>query len=168
VIFSFREGAHLRDLVAPDVHVPFDLDGFGPAQWSWLKPSTGILVWDPRHSESIDSGLQLFGSVTWWMFWRDGYQALAALDDNRDGWLSGAELDGIAVWIDRNQNGHSDPGEVISLAAAGIARIGVSAVPDATGVLANSQGIEFADGRRTASFDWIAVARTSPPKHVSD
>lgn len=83
------------------------------------------------------------------MFWRDGFQALSALDDNHDGWLSGAELTGLAVWIDRNQNGRSDPGEVISLADAGILRISVQAAVDADGTLANPRGIEFIDGRRT-------------------
>jgi tetratricopeptide (TPR) repeat protein len=161
VIFSFREGARLDELVAPDVRVGFDLDGFGGSRWSWLQSSTGILVWDPRHTGVVDSGLQLFGTATWWMFWHDGYAALAALDDDRDGWLAGAELNGIAIWIDRNQNGRSEPGEVISLAAAGIVRLRVSGVPGPTGVLGNACGVEFADGRCTPSYDWIAsgVAR---------
>jgi hypothetical protein len=92
------------------------------------------------------------------MFWRDGFQALASLDDNHDGWLSGAELEGIAVWIDRNQNGESDPGEVISLAEAGIARISVEA-STADGVLGNPRGLEFSDGRRTPAYDWVAQGR---------
>lgn len=152
VIFSFREGMTLSELVAQDVRVSFDLDGLGHDGWSWLQPTTGILVWDPQHTGVVKSGLQLFGTATWWMFWRDGYAALAALDDNRDGWLSGAELSGIAVWIDGNQNGRSDPGEVISLQSAGINRVRVAA-PQAP------CGIEFADGRCTPSFDWISVAR---------
>ncbi len=146
----------MRELLAPDVHVTFDLDGFGSSVWTWLQPSTGILVWDPGHTGSIQSGLQLFGSVTWWMFWRDGFQALAALDDNHDGWLSGKELAGLAVWMDHNQNGKSDAGEVIPLADAGIVRIGVSASADASGMLTNPRGIEFIDERLTPSYDWIA------------
>jgi hypothetical protein len=156
VIFSFREGTLLRDMVAPDVRVAFDLDGLGGSTWTWLKPSTGILVWDPKQTGSIQSGLQLFGSVTWWMFWRDGFQALSALDDNHDGWLSGGELTGIAVWIDRNQNGRSDAGEVISLAEAGITRIRAIAQMDASGVLGNVRGIEFSDGRQTPAYDWVS------------
>ena len=38
--------------------------------------------------------------------------ALAALDDNGDGVLSGKELDGLALWHDANGNGVCDPGEV--------------------------------------------------------
>ena len=44
----------------------------------------------------------MFGSVTWWLFFSDGYRALDTLDDNRDGRLTGSELSGIAVWFDRN------------------------------------------------------------------
>lgn len=44
-----------------------------------------LLVRDPQHKSKIESGRQLFGNVTWWMFWRNGYQALAALDDTMDG-----------------------------------------------------------------------------------
>jgi hypothetical protein len=161
VIFSFRESTSLGDLLDARIHVAFDLDGFGGSAWSWVKPSTGILVWDPGHTGAIQSGLQLFGSVTWWMFWRDGYQALAALDDNHDGWLSGRELDGVAVWVDRNQNGRSDPGEVITAGEAGIVRISVAGTADAGGTLGNAQGIEFGDGRRTPSYDWIAEGEGS-------
>jgi hypothetical protein len=156
IIFSFEERASLRDLTTDDVQVNFDLDGFGGSRWTWLKPATGILVWDPARTGVVQSGLQLFGPVTWWMFWRDGYQALAALDDNHDGWLSGAELRGLAVWIDRNQNGRSDAGEVIPVEDAGIVRIGVTAARDTEGTLGNAQGIEFSDGRRTPSFDWVS------------
>jgi hypothetical protein len=162
VIFSFREGVSWRALAAPDVHVAFDLDGLGGSKWSWLQPSTGILVWDPQHTGSIESGLQLFGTATWWMFWRDGFQALSALDDNHDGWLSGAELTGVAVWTDRNQNGRSDPGEVISLAEAGVVRISVNAVADADGILGNPHGIEFSDGRWTPVYDWVSQGEATP------
>ncbi|MBT3202234.1 MAG: hypothetical protein HN350_20220, partial [Phycisphaerales bacterium] len=49
--------------------VRFDLDGDGRAQsWPWVKPTTGILVWDPSGQGRITSGQQLFGSVTIWMF----------------------------------------------------------------------------------------------------
>jgi hypothetical protein len=159
VIFSFRESTPLAGLVSPAVRVSFDLDGLGRDGWSWLQPSTGILVWDPQRTGVVSSGLQLFGNATWWMMWRDGYRALAALDDNRDGWLAGPELAGVAVWVDRNQNGRSDAGEVIPIEAAGIARIRVEAAPGASGVLEAPCGIEFADGRCTPSYDWISVAR---------
>ena len=40
----------------------------------------------------ICSGLQMFGSYSFFLFWNNGYEALSALDDNQDGKLDGAEL----------------------------------------------------------------------------
>jgi len=81
---------------------------------------------------------------------------------DHDGWLSGAELAGVAVWVDRNQNGRSEPGEVISLASAGIVRICVRGSLDGDGVLGNARGIEFSDGRVTPAYDWIAQGVGGP------
>lgn len=97
IVLSLRAGAVL-DLLAPAAQVRFDLDGTG----------------------RVTSGRQLFGNVIWWMFWESGYQALAALDDDHDGWLQGRELAGLVLWFDRNQNGISDPGEVIPIEQAGV------------------------------------------------
>lgn len=66
--------------------VRFDSDGTGrPQKYASLRPRAALLVRDPQHKSKIESGRQLFGNVTWWMFWRNGYQALAALDDTMDG-----------------------------------------------------------------------------------
>ncbi len=136
LIFSTHPNARLADLLSPSL-VSFDLGGFGEnRRWPWLQPDTAILVWDPKSEGHIRSGRQLFGSVTWWMFWQDGFEPLAALDDNGDGWLKGRELDGIGVWQDRNGNGVSDPGEVIPAAQFGILAIGVHAQREPDGVLA--------------------------------
>ncbi|WP_276321798.1 calcium-binding protein [Herbaspirillum huttiense] len=43
---------------------------------------------------------------------------LAALDGNRDGELSGAELSGLMAWSDANQDGIGQPGEISALADA--------------------------------------------------
>jgi len=49
--------------------------------------------------------------------------ALQALDANRDGRLSGAELNGLQVWVDANEDGIGDAGEFRTLAQAGIQEI---------------------------------------------
>lgn len=64
----------------------------------------------------INSVLQLFGNVTFWMFWRNGYEAMRALDDNGDGSPAGGELAGLGPWRDENGNGVSERGEVRALA----------------------------------------------------
>jgi hypothetical protein len=42
-------------------------------------------------------GPQMFGNVSYWIFWRDGYAAFSALDDNGDGLLRGSESKGLPL-----------------------------------------------------------------------
>jgi hypothetical protein len=146
------------DLVDSAKRVTFDLAGDQvPRQWPWLKDGTALLVWDPAHTGSITNGRQLFGSRTWWIFFRNGYEALSVLDDNRDGRLSGAELQGIAVWVDRNGDGICQPGEELTLEQAGIESIGVRGTADLDGTLMNGTGIRFVNGTTVKTFDWVTT-----------
>jgi len=171
IVFSLRRNASYHSVVRPDHAVPFDLDGTGkPQRYSWLKPDTGMIVWDPDGTGRITSGRQLFGSVTWWIFWTNGYRALDALDDSRDGKLSGVELKGIGVWFDRNGDGICEPGEVVSLASLGIKAISCRASGREDGTLFSRTGIEMQNGDTLKSWDWIAtpvssrsVAASQPP-----
>jgi hypothetical protein len=141
--------------------VRFDLAGDGAKrQWPWVAPQTGILVWDPAGKGKIESGRQLFGSATWWMFFSDGYEAMRSLDDNADGWLSGLELKGIGVWQDRNQNGVSDRGEVAPLARHGITGLAVRPSRRDGRTLIADRGVRFVGGRVGPSFDWVPVSVT--------
>jgi hypothetical protein len=158
IVFSLSaDRSSLADLLDAEHTVTFDLDGSGRGQsWPWVKPATTILVWDPTGTGKIESGRQLFGSVTWWIFWRDGYAALDALDDDRDGQLSGAELRGLAAWTDRNGNGVADPGEVVSLESLGVESIAVRATGHDGESPCNRAGLRMKDGRTLATFDWVA------------
>jgi hypothetical protein len=158
----FGDADSVSALVAPGRTTSFDIAGDGIARrWPWLRPTTGILVWDPSRRGVVSSGRQLFGSVSWWVFWPDGYRALAALDDNNDGWLSGAELDGIAIWRDANSDGISHPGEVTPASVAGVVRIGVRATRGSDGILRST--IVFRD-RTLSSFDWMVAPQTTVAK----
>ncbi|HMN41600.1 MAG TPA: hypothetical protein PKE29_12200 [Phycisphaerales bacterium] len=164
IVFPVSTDQSLGSLIDSTTAVPFDLDGSGrPQSWPWPLSSAGILVWDPTNSGKITSGRQLFGSVSWWIFFDNGYQALDALDDNRDGELTGPELKGIAVWIDRNGNGVSDPGEVVPVESFGIRSIRVRATSTEDGCPANRDGLVMADGRVLPTYDWIAQPATSAP-----
>jgi tetratricopeptide (TPR) repeat protein len=117
----------LRSQIAADAildttaRVDFDADGSGLRRpWSWVTPDVGWLVYDPQHHGRITSALQWFGNVTFWLVWHNGYEALASLDDNEDGELSGGELRHLAIWRDENGNGRSDADEVRPLHAHGV------------------------------------------------
>jgi hypothetical protein len=156
IIFSSQEHESVLDLLAPDTHVAFDLDGTGrKAQWPWLKPDTGLLVWDPQNKGEITSGRQLFGTATWWLLFPNGYAALDALDDNRDGALSGAELKGIGVWFDKNANGRSDPGEVQPVSDFGVQAIRTRSTGSDHGMPMNTHGIVLKNGVTVPTYDWV-------------
>lgn len=140
-------------------NVAFDADGTGlQKRWTWITRDAGWLVNDPHHTGKVNSALQLFGNVTFWMFWENGYQALAALDDDRDGMLAGKELEGLAIWQDLNANGLSDGGEVKPLAEWGIVAISCGYVTDMNHpdrIAYSPRGVIFRDGSNRPTYDII-------------
>lgn len=157
IVFSPAGSTNLQEL-ASDTLTRFDLDGTARGwAWSWVKPTTGILVWDPKGEGKITSGRELFGNVTFGLIWRDGYAALASLDDNHNGELRGDELKGLALWFDRNANGISDPGEVIPVATAGVTALSVRDTgKEPTGELRSDAGVQLKDGTAVPSYDWVS------------
>ncbi|MFT3684956.1 MAG: hypothetical protein QM783_08530 [Phycisphaerales bacterium] len=153
-------GWELSDLVDEEASVAFDLDGTGRAQrWSWVKPNAGLLVWDRDGTGEITSGRDLFGAVTWWLLPGDGFTAMSLLDDNGDGWLSGKEFEGLAVWIDVDGNGVCGKGEVVTLWALGVEALRVRAdcmTGDAPTAL---RGVRMRDGSVRPLYDWIAKSK---------
>ena len=93
VAVPLRDGLRARDIEDRNAAVAFDADGSGlKRKWTWITKEAGWLVYDPRGKARITSSLQMFGGVTFWLFWETGYDALASLDDNGDGVLTGDEL----------------------------------------------------------------------------
>ena len=156
IIFSVQRHGSVLELLDPSTRVTFDLDGMGRnAQWPWLKPTTGLLVWDLSNKGQITSGRQLFGTATWWILFANGYSALDTLDDNRDGSLSGRELKGIGVWFDKNANGQSEPGEVQPVTEFGVQAIRTRSTGSDHGMLMNPNGIVMKDGAVVPTYDWV-------------
>ncbi|HYG74573.1 MAG TPA: hypothetical protein VEK08_06170 [Planctomycetota bacterium] len=156
IIFSETHVQPLDALLSPAI-VRFDMNGDGiEDEIPWVKPDTAILVWDPQQRGNITSGRQLFGSVTWWIFWRDGYEALSALDDNHDGELRGTELRGLAIWRDANSNGVSEAGEVMPVESTQIASLFTTSttVVSPGNSPANPFGLKLKDGRALPTYDW--------------
>jgi Tetratricopeptide repeat len=147
----------------------FDADGSGlQRRWSWIDPGAAWLVHDNNHG-TIDSALQLFGNVTFWMFWDNGYEALCALDDSGDGVLTLRELDHLAPWRDLDADGVSDAGEVAPLDRYGITALscGHPVVNDEDDSVAayEPEGVRFADGTVRRTYDLLL--HVVQPPHVS-
>lgn len=155
------EPTSLTKLFDPSKTTRFDIAADGiPRDWPWVSTRTAFLAWDPARTGKIKDGTQLFGNRTFNMFFRDGYAALASLDNNHDGWLTGTELSGIAVWHDLNQNGVSDRGEVLPVERRGITAIRARSNGKAGGMLAASVGIRFQTGRIAPTYDWLPTSKT--------
>ena len=150
-----------NELTEKDIHnrnasVVFDADGTGlPTRWTWLNDNAGWLVYDHSGRGRIESATQLFGNVTFMMFWRNGYEALATLDDDGDGVVAGRELRNLALWRDANGNGVSESGEVASLSNYGIRTLHFAATTNEQGVLFCPNGVVFADGSTRPTFDVV-------------
>lgn len=158
IVIPLRDGLTAFDMVDDDARVVFDLDGNGPRRWNWITSDAAWLVNDHRGTGDITSGLQLFGNVTFWAFWQNGYHALRALDDDGDGAIRGAERTGLGLWHDRNLDGVSDRGEVRSLADWGIVELSTEYRYDASHqheIPWSRTGVRFADGTVRPTFDVV-------------
>jgi tetratricopeptide (TPR) repeat protein len=159
VAVPLKDGLAAADLEDRGARVRFDADGSGlKEKWTWINPNAAWLVHDPKHTGKIDSALQMFGGVTFWLFWETGYDAMSALDDNADGKLSGAELDGLSLWHDANGNGVCEAGEVVSLSQHGIVALSCRFERDATHpdrIAYSKAGVTFQDGRTRPTFDLV-------------
>ena len=110
--------------------VTFDHDGDGVKENSgWVSATDGLLVRDINNDGFITSGKELFGDQTAINSGNsqaaDGYEALAALDSNQDNVINSLDdkFSELKVWIDADQDGITDSGELKSLAELGITEL---------------------------------------------
>ena len=107
----------------------FDLNGDGAADdTGWTSARDGFLVIDRDGDGLITDAAELNFAVEK----EDAMSALeglAKLDSNNDGKLdsSDARFGELRIWADRNQNGVTDAGELLTLTAAGLTSIKLTA-----------------------------------------
>lgn len=156
IFVPLKRGVAFDDLVNPNSSAAFDFTGQGPAtRMGWVKRDAAWLVWDPKRKGKIVSGFQLFGSVSWMAFWTNGYHALGSLDDNADGKIAGRELDGLALWRDRNENGISEPGEVSSVRSHRIVALSYAHARARNDLWISRAGVTFVGGETRPTYDWV-------------
>lgn len=158
IAIPLSDAATPRTIVDLAARVAFDADGTGLRKaWTWITPDAAWLVYDPLSRGRISSALQLFGDITFWNVWRDGYEPLRALDDDGDGELRGRELRHLALWRDANRDAISDAGEVRPVSGYGIVGLACRADRgDGTYTVAVAdKGARFSDGRTRPTYDVI-------------
>jgi hypothetical protein len=138
----------------------FDLDGSGFLEkWKWIRPVAGFLVYLETRTDPVTSGHQLFGNVTFQGIWKDGYRALASLDDDGNGWIENNELRNLFVWKDANMNGLSDTGEVLSLSELNIQALNTQKIIHQTGIPFAPKGVKLSSGAYLPTYDWMSSRR---------
>ncbi|MFN3501002.1 MAG: DUF5801 repeats-in-toxin domain-containing protein [Allorhizobium sp.] len=132
--------------------VTFDIDADGKAdQIAWTSDD-GILAYDVDGNGLIDNGSEIFTPDFNGGKFASGVAALASLDTNGDGVIDANDdaFSKLKIWVDANNNGISDEGELSSLFDNGVTSI--SLTTDNTGGQEDGQTVfskgtfTFADG----------------------
>jgi hypothetical protein len=101
--------------IAGTFYIDITGDGVIDQLQEWFAPTEGILInLDHGVTDGLISGHHLFGDQGG--NFSDGYHKLGMHDDNADQYVTGDELDGLAIWTDVNSNARLDDGELSSLA----------------------------------------------------
>ena len=154
-----------RDAVRSEIGetVQFDIDSDGTLdtiEW-FAGDGDGILVNTAEigPNNEID-GSALFGDQGG--EYDNGYQQLAELDANGDGSVSGAELAGLALWLD-DGDAELEDGELQALSDHDIASISTQMELDSEGRMRATA--ERADGSTVMTEDvWFAVDESASPE----
>ncbi|MEM7210441.1 MAG: calcium-binding protein [Pseudomonadota bacterium] len=157
------DGDGIETLTVDGARVYFDLDlDLFSELTSWLSGDDGFLVRDLNNNDRIDNISEMFGAQ-----FGGGYAHLAQYDlaengGNGDGKITAADLiwSELQVWRDRNEDGRTDPGELISLDELGIVSFDLATqplditTPQGTDLLATGF-VEFSDGSMQRMFDAV-------------
>ena len=136
IISLSKNGIRLTDVGGG---VRFDLNGDGSAEhiaWTAAGTDDGFLVLDRNHNGVIDDGRELFSDIAPQPTsqYPNGFLALAEYDKGEFGGNANGFIDAgdtiftdLRIWVDRNHNGVTEPGELLRLSDVGVSDISLSA-----------------------------------------
>lgn len=123
------DGLATTSLDTSTSYFDYGADGFAELT-GWLNNQDGFLVLDRNGNGIIDNGLELFGSQTLLSngaYAANGYEALAELDENSDGFIDAQDsiYTSLGVWQDQNGDGKSEADELLNLPLAHVQSVGI-------------------------------------------
>ena len=150
----------------------FDINADGQQeQVGWGDGKDAFLVRDINHDNQVNDGSELFGSATTLSNGtkaEDGYEALRDLDANQDNVIDANDVafNDLKLWIDANQDGKVDEGEMITLADAGVESMNLKAESSADVDNGNIIGLESSytttSGETYEMADvWLATSQSN-------
>ena len=149
-----RNGKYTSDAVN-GVHFDYSGDGFAE-KTAWVESGDGLLVYDKNGNGIIDDGNELFGDKTVMhdgTVAANGFSALKDFDSNGDGKINSddEQFKQFQVWMDLNNDGVSQKGELFSLSELGIKELSLNATnynkEDENGnVIARKSSVTYEDG----------------------
>jgi len=114
--------------------IKFDHDGDGEQEHTgWVSASDGFLALDLNNDGLINNGSELFGNDTVLGessdLAGDGFEALSQYDTDNNQLIDADDdiYDDLRVWVDQNQNGETDGGELKTLSELNIESISLQA-----------------------------------------
>jgi hypothetical protein len=124
----------------------FDITGDGNVDYTeWTTPNTGDALLVKPENGKVETALQLFGTAGGY---DDGYEKLSLVcDTDKNGWVEGKELEGLALWMDTNSDGVCQAEELKNLSDYGITAIST----DHSNYVSS---YKTADGKMHISWDW--------------
>ncbi|WJF89257.1 calcium-binding protein [Paraburkholderia bonniea] len=124
------DGIHTTGVDQSTAH--FDFTGEGHrTHTGWITTGDGFLVLDRDSNGAIDTGHELFSNFTKLAngtLAANGFQALREFDSNKDGVIDANDAiwSSLKIWRDRNGDGATQQGELLSLTELGILSINLS------------------------------------------
>ncbi|MBR0573433.1 hypothetical protein KB562_04335 [Pasteurella atlantica] len=165
------DGIHLSSYNDNKILFDIDNDGGSLEQTGWINADDGFLVNDLNKNGKIDNISEIFsefyaGKVgkngeTGEKRFKTGFDALRTLDSNNDGVFDKKDnaWNTVRVWKDKNQNGQTDKGELLTLASLKITKINLGY---------NYVGGEFYDGNEIlARGDFMINGKTNQALSVN-
>jgi Ca2+-binding RTX toxin-like protein len=113
----------------------FDLDADDFAEKTgWVGADDGFLAIDRDGNGFVDSINDLFGNAT-----TNGFSSLSLLNTNNDSVIdeNDAEFSKLRIWVDADQDGRNDAGELKTLAQVGVTSISLASTTLGTTVNGN-------------------------------
>lgn len=151
-----RDGLELKSINTGPL---FDWNGDGYKQATgWIKGGDAFLVYDANGNGIVDNGRELAftgyspGSSS-------DLQALQVFDDNNDAVIDASDsiFDKLRVWTDTNEDGFTNPEELLSLTAVGISAIQLHGDGQdgysASNYFFESTSVHHTDGTMSCAYD---------------